>query len=357
MTAFDSAFEALVGNEQIKDRLLKWAEKDTLPNSLLFAGPDGIGKGLFAKALAVHMLGQEKHPDLHHYYPEGKIGLHSIHSMRQFSEDVYMAPFSAKKKIFILHDAERMWPYGSNALLKTFEEPPEDAIIILISSAPEDLLPTILSRCFILRFHALAERDISVALQRKYGQEEKEADHLALRAQGSLGKAVMLLEGGGHEAREMILKLLSQGRGINYSFLSRELEKITEKLEEMKKKVEEAAREEMVLVPKENLTAIHLDSIEKELDGISAMKMKQDMQALFDVILGWYRDMHLVKVAGNRKYLMHSDYYEEIHQALQRGELLPLEFVQEALSKALLSLERSIGINLCLETLFLKLYS
>jgi DNA polymerase-3 subunit delta' len=348
-------FNSLLGNDLIKHHLLRLAKNKALPNSLLFTGPDGVGKGLFAKALATFMLGQELHPDLHEYYPEGKIGLHSIHSMRKFSEEVYMAPFSAQGKIFILHDAERMWPYGANALLKTFEEPPKDTIIILISSMPEVILPTILSRCCTIRFHSLLEKDIITILKNTLGQSQEEAEKLASQAQGSPGKAVMLLKEGGNEIRKMILQLLAKGKIRDYRLLVHELEAITEKLEGMKKKVEESCREEWLTSPAENLTAIQLDSLEKEIDGAAAMKMKQDMRSLFDVILSWFRDIQLMRVSGNRKYLMNGDFEDEMEQALQRGEILPLEVVQEAISKAILSLERSVSLNLCLETLFLKI--
>ena len=350
-----SAFDALKGNDLIKERLLRLVKNQRLPNSILFSGPDGVGKSLFAKALAEHVLGQDQHPDLHHYYPEGKMGLHSINSMRKFCEEVYIAPFSAKWKFFIIHDAERMWPYGANALLKTFEEPAKDAIIILITSTPEALLPTILSRCFTFRFQTLSETDIVTLLKRKWDQPAEEAEKLAARARGSLGKAVMLLQGGGNEIRSMILQLLAKGKISDYRYLCQELEQITTKLEDLKKKVEESCREELLLVPAENLTAVQLDSLEKEIDGVASMKMKQDMRTVFEVIGDWYRDIALLRVQGNRKYLIHKDYEHDLEQALQRGESRPLESIQEILSKSILSLERNTGIDLCLENLFLQL--
>lgn len=352
-----SAFDSLIGNSLIKERLLRLAKKQTLPNSILFSGPEGVGKCLFAKALAIDVLGHEHHPDLHQYYPEGKMGLHSINSMRKFSEEVYIAPYSAQRKIFIIHEADRMWPYGANALLKTFEEPALDAIIILITSAPEMLLPTILSRCFTFRFQTIPEEDIVSLLQTQWHQSPEAAQRLASHSRGSLGKAVMLLQGGGNAIRDMILQLLRKGKISDYCFLCRELEQITSKLEELKKQVEASCREELLLVPAENLTAVQLDNLEKEIDGVASMKIKQDMRTLFEVIGDWYRDMELIRVHADRRYLIHKDYEEDLEQAFQRGELLPLVEVQNILSKSMLSLERNTGIDLCLENLFLQLYT
>ena len=75
----------------------------------------------------------------------------------------------------------------------------------------------------------------------------------------------------------------------------------------------------------------------------------------FHMILCWYRDMHLLNVNGDRKLLFHVDFRDEIEQSLQRGEMLPLETVQQAVAQAQLALERSTSVANCLENLFLKL--
>jgi len=348
-------FDSIIGNEQIKRYLIRMVETKSLGTSLLFTGPDGIGKSLFAKALATLLLGSENHPDLHLYYPEGKIGLHSINSMRQFSQEVYLAPYQGQKKVFIIHNAERMLPYSSNALLKTFEEPAEDAVIILISSKPEALLPTILSRCRTIHFQSLADIEIAMALNSRWGQSEQNAKKLATLARGSLGNALRLQRGEGNELREMILAILSKGKMQMYKELSEGAEAISAKIDLLKKKCEESLQQEIIRIPQENLSAIQLQSFEKEIDGMAAMHMMNDAQALFDVIIGWYRDLELLHVNGNREYLFHRDFEPQLEQSLQRGEILPLETVQKAIVQARLSLERSTSLNLCLETLFLQL--
>lgn len=308
-----TAFDAINGNDEIKRCLIKMVQNETLANSILFAGPDGAGKSLFANAFATLILGSENHPDLHHYRPEGKLGLHSINSMRQFSHEVYMAPYQGLKKVFIIHQAERMLPYSSNALLKTFEEPPSDTVIILISSAPDALLPTILSRCRTIRFASSSSQ-----------KEES-------------------------ETRIMVLKLLSEGKMKTIKQLSEAADQIAVSVDQLKVKGEQA------VVKLENLSAVQLHELEKESDGIGAMQTLKATQTLFDVILGWYRDLQLLYVNGNRKLLFHADFELELEQSLQRGEMLPLETVQKAVNQARLSLERSTSLKLCLETLFLQI--
>lgn len=350
-----TVFDAIAGNDAIKEYLTRMVKNKALGSSLLFSGPEGIGKSLFANALATLILGQENHPDLHIYRPEGKIGMHSIHSMRKFSEDVYMAPYTGKWKVFIIHDAERMLSYSANALLKTFEEPSKDTTIILLSSHPEMLLPTILSRCRVIRFQSLDENAIANLLETTKQLNHEDAMRIASMSQGSMSHAVRLIEQGGDELRKKVLFILSRGKFATYKELSSAVDEIYERVEESKKQIEELIRQELVQVPQENLSSIQKEGIEKEIDGAVTMRMMHDAQGLFDVILGWHRDMHLMQVGGDRRFLLHRDSENEIEQSLQRGELIPLETVQGAIRKAKISLERSTSLNLCLETLFLQL--
>lgn len=348
-------FSSILGNDPIKSYLRRMVETGAISNSLLFAGPDGIGKSLFALQLAQLILGEATHPDLHLYRPEGKLGLHSIQSMRQFSEEVYMAPYKGKHKVFIILDAERMLPTSANALLKTFEEPALDTLIILISSAPASLLPTILSRCRAIHFHPLSEQDLTRYLQEQRQLPSEEAQRLSRLSQGSIGNAVRLLEQGGNQVRNTILNQLSKGKCLTYTELTDLASELSGQVQESLKEIGSSWRTELLEERRDQLTATQRQSLEKEVDGALAMRELQDAQALFAIILNWYRDMHLLHVNGSRAYLIHRDYEGALEQALQRGEILPLEEVQKALAEARLSMERSTPLHFCLETLFLKL--
>ncbi|NGX47189.1 MAG: DNA polymerase III subunit gamma/tau [Chlamydiae bacterium] len=86
------------------------------------------------------------HPDLHFYVPEGKSHLHPMANIQKIVREMGFPPFEAERKIFIIEEAEKMLPSGSNALLKTLEEPSEDTYFLLLSDHPDQLLPTVLSR-------------------------------------------------------------------------------------------------------------------------------------------------------------------------------------------------------------------
>jgi len=361
-------FEHLIGNDQVKQYLQRIAQKKTVGNSLLFAGPDGIGKSLFAEAFAKLLICQNdqdgkhyckieagSHPDIRIYKPEGKIGMHSIASMRHFSEEVYLAPFEAKWKVFIIHEADRMLSYSANALLKTFEEPALNSLIILLSSSPSMLLPTILSRCRTIHFQPLSEEEIATALVRRGIRTAEEAHSIASMAQGSLGHAFRLAQKGNHPLRSLLLNMLSKGGMADYKQLSELATSIAEHFEEARKEKESAMRAALLQGAGDHLSALQKQAIEKEAEGAASMHSNQEVRALFDVILAWYRDLHLLSVNGRREYLMHRDYANACSQAYERGKLIPLDAVQKSISEACLSLERSTSLNICFENLFLKL--
>lgn len=119
-------------------------ETKNVPHALLLVN----GKEQ-ALDFAQKLVGSTKkfHPDIHHFYPEGKTGMHPIQNIRLLTDDVALAPFEADYKLFLIHDAERMLPTSANALLKTFEEPTDGTVILLLTEHREKMLPTILSRC------------------------------------------------------------------------------------------------------------------------------------------------------------------------------------------------------------------
>lgn len=336
-------FEHIIGNERVKKYLTRMVEHKRISNSFLFAGPEGVGKSLFAHAFAkllicsedptgnhLHKIESGNHPDIRIYRPEGKVGMHSIASLRQLTSEVYQAPYEAKWKVFIIHDADRMLTYSANALLKTFEEPLPSSIIILISSSPSSLLPTVLSRCQAVYFSALSEEDRT--------------------------KIPKNNESGQCKLKEVLLSLFAKGPLPTYKQLHEFATNFGNQMEEIKSHIESEVRSSFsqVMGPHE-LTAMQKQGLEKEVEGVVSMHLAHEIHKIFDIILGWYRDMSLLHVNGNRTYLMHPDYVLDCEQALQRGEMLSIEVVQKAIADARLSFERSTSIPICLENLFLKL--
>lgn len=362
-------FSAIAGNAQIKGYLTRLIEKDRIGHSLLFAGPEGIGKSLFATAFAkmilcqddpqgkhLHKLEAGTHPDLHIYRPEGKIGMHSISSMRSISEEVYLPPYETNRKVFIIHDADRMLSYSANALLKTFEEPSPETVIILLSDSPDLLLPTILSRCSAFHFHALSEEEIVQLLMTQKQLTSEHAQQIARLSQGSVKKAFRLCQPAEEPMRKAVLEMLAAGKFENYSALAAKAKELAGMVEESTKQLENASKEEFLKGYCDKLSATQRDSLEKEVEGIASISQTHEADAIFDLLLTWHRDLHLLRVNGDQKHVLLLDFLPELQKANARGgELLPLEGLLEAVKTTKTSLARSTGLHLCLENLFLRL--
>ena len=343
-------------------------DQQAIGHALLFVGREGIGKSLFAQALIELILSQEKngerhlaklanhtHPDVHHYHPEGKLGMHPIQSLRQLSEEVHFPPYEANWKFFVIHDADRMLSYSANALLKTFEEPPPQTLIILLASYESSLLPTILSRCRIVRFQPIEYQVIKDFLSLRYPDLESGLQQQIIsQSQGSLGRAIHLAEKKGDLYRELILKFLSHGPVGNHRTLQEITQKLQSQVEKIKAEAEEFAKKELYLLPADQLSSHQQEAIEKELAGLATMTQMQEVQSLLEHVLSWYRDLNYLLVGGTHQ-LVNKDFREKLEQAVQIGDYHPLDRVQQAVSEAYASLQRSTGLALCLETLFLKL--
>jgi DNA polymerase-3 subunit delta' len=334
----------------------------------LFGGVDGIGKSLFAEAFAKLLLCMDdphgtnrrkiesgNHPDIRVYRPEGKIGMHSIASMRQFNEEVYMAPYEAKWKVFIIHDADRMLSYSANALLKTFEEPGQDTIIILLSSSPAALLPTVLSRCRSIFFNPLSEQEIASFVINRFNKTEEEAGMIAAMSQGSVGQAVRLANQDISPIRGLLLDFLQKGKWGHFKELTGIAAEIAGRIDAEKKEIEVEIRKTLLKGAGEDLSVTQKQALEKEVDGAVTMYAMQEAYALFEIVLAWYRDAHLLKLNGNPAYLMHRDYVDSCRR-LSQNDVMPLETVQTAIAEVKLLLERSTSLQICLENLFLKLH-
>lgn len=104
------------------------------------------------KALKIAAAESLPHPDITVVKPEGKLALHTAERLRDLTDEAIMPPFQSAKRVFIIIDAEKMWPVSANSLLKTLEEPVPTTEFILTSCHKEKILPTLISRCKVFAF-------------------------------------------------------------------------------------------------------------------------------------------------------------------------------------------------------------
>jgi DNA polymerase-3 subunit delta' len=137
-----------------------------LPHALLIHGPGGWGEAVLAEALALRLIGRESessaatiaHPDLRWIVPEGAGEQIGIDAVRAVADFIVRTPQIAPRKVAVITNADALNPHAANALLKTLEEPPPDSYLILVSDSLRDLLPTLRSRCRLLRWPGSVHR-------------------------------------------------------------------------------------------------------------------------------------------------------------------------------------------------------
>jgi len=200
----------LVGHEAAIGRLRRDIAAGRIAHAYLFTGADGIGKRTlalqFARAVncqdppapgepcgecrACTLIGAEKHPDLFLLRPEGAGSRILVKAARELVRAVMLKPTEAARRIALLVDFHRALPSAANALLKTIEEPPPSAILLLTAESADELLPTIVSRCRIVPLRPLKESEIARALHERWRVAPDAAKVLARLSGGRLGWAV-----------------------------------------------------------------------------------------------------------------------------------------------------------------------
>lgn len=185
-------FKNIIGNESIKNTLEKSIKTNQITHSYLMIGTPGIGKKLLAKEYAKVILGSNdiiNNPDFLCIEPDGNSI--KIEQIRNLQKEIQEKPIISNKKVYIIDDADLMTKEAQNCLLKTLEEPPEFAVIILIGSNENAFLPTIKSRCMILHFNRLSDLEIKSYLQKEYAELNVTQSMLDI-AGGSIGRAINL---------------------------------------------------------------------------------------------------------------------------------------------------------------------
>ncbi|PYQ95943.1 MAG: hypothetical protein DMF96_20390 [Acidobacteria bacterium] len=247
-------FAQVFGHRRLVSLLSRSIENDSLPPSLLFAGPAGVGKRLTAIAVAQALncpkgsrfrvqgsgfavpgsgfavpgsgftvpgsmfdacgtcaackrISRGVHPDVPIVGP-GDSGAIRIDQVREIVDRAAYRPFEGRRRVVIIDGADALVTAAQHALLKTLEEPPPSSVFILVTSRPDTLLATVLSRCPQLRFRPLAADDIAAALVAR-GYSESDALAVAATADGSLGQALAARADERVEARDVAQRVLA----------------------------------------------------------------------------------------------------------------------------------------------------
>lgn len=327
---FMASFKEIVGHEDIITHFKKSMERGKVSHAYILNGEKDSGKKLIAKVVAKTLqceLGEtdpceECHsciqvesgnqPDII-WVTHEKPNVISVDEIReQINNDIGIRPYSSRYKIYIIADAQLMNQQAQNAILKTIEEPPEYAIIMLLTTNIDKFLPTILSRCIILNCKPIKELDMIDYLINVVGVDEKKAYFCTNFAMGNMGKAVRLA--------------ISE----DYNNLKNDCTHILKNIYDM--------------------------SIEDIIDQIKKInKYKLEINDFIDMMIMWYRDILMLKISGNPNKLLFKEEYIYIKKQASRISYAGVDQIIEALEKVKTRLDANVNFDITMELMLLTI--
>lgn len=208
-------WERIVGHDQVKTILRRALRAERVGHAYLFMGPKGVGKATVARVLALNIVCgclecpsclrvlAGAHPDVTEVHP---VGLSfRIKQIRELNANVLLGPVEASRKVYVLHNVEKLTAEATNSFLRTLEEPPPSVVFILLADST-NILSTIISRCQVLRFGPLSLTETMAVLQKVAPLAERPMDAARLSL-GSPGEALRHLESAGSERALAMLEL------------------------------------------------------------------------------------------------------------------------------------------------------
>lgn len=325
-----AGFQSIVGQEQIKAHLQGALETHKVSHAYIINGEKSSGKEyiarIFAMALQCERGGIEPCNECHSckqalsknqpdiiYVSHEKPNTISVDDIRaQVNNDVAIKPYSSRYKVYIINEAEKMTPQAQNAILKTLEEPPEYAVILLLVSNVNSLLPTILSRCVLLNMKPVRD-----ALVKKYLMEELQvpdykAEVCVAFARGNVGKAKALAS-------------------------SEEFENVKNEALGLLKYLQDMEIPEIVTAVKK------------------VGEFKLEVSDYLDILAIWYRDVLLFKATADVNGLVFREEIQAIRKVAGRSSYEGIENVIRSLDKAKRRLDANVNFDLTMELLFLEM--
>ncbi len=329
-------FHDILGHKKPLGIINAYMERSVFSGSYIFSGPEGIGKKTIAKIIAQKLnctsgeskpqgnglasfsqshkpcascssclrIENEEHPDLH-IIQNGQAQI-KIEDIRDILRQASLRPYEGAMKVFIIDNAHKLNPEAANSLLKILEEPPADALIILITDKPQNIIKTVLSRCKVIKFSPMIREELENALVRNYFLDRISAHFLAYYAEGRLGLALRL-------------------------------------------------KDSLVLDEKNKIFDNFILSC-KPFDSNWMAQGKEQLRVSLNIFACWFRDLYMLKAGLTDKQIINLDRYDDLLKISNKFSFKQLDDIISTISESMLYLERNINSKLLLHNLGAQLW-
>ena len=273
---------------------------------------EGEGKRPCLECRSCRQAADHNQPDIIYVSHEkpNTIGVDDIRT--QINNDIDIKPYSSRYKVYIVDEAQKMNQQAQNALLKTIEEPPAYAIILLLTTNADSFLQTILSRCVTLNLKAVKEDKIKEYLMKHYQIPDYQADICAAFSQGNVGKAIQLASSEEFgELKASVLQLMKRLEDIDLYEMTGAVKQIAE--------------------------------------------YKLSVNDYFDLMMIWFRDVLYLKATNDVDGLIFKDEVYDIKKQAAKRSYQGIETILEALEKAKIRLNANVNFDLVIELLLLTI--
>lgn len=323
-------FKEIIGQQQVKEHFQSALQMGKISHAYILNGESGSGRQMLADAFTKALLCENKgaadaceicksclqaesgnHPDIR-YITHDKASISVDDIREQLNNDIQIKPYSSDYKVYIIPDANKMTEQAQNALLKTIEEPPAYAVIILITDNIHSLLPTIQSRCVVLNTKPINKEEIANYLVKTLSMEPEQAHIAAGFCQGNMGKAIRFAN--------------------------------SEDFQEMKSDV---------LGLLKNIDSMELSEI---MDVIRLFSQKKGMiNDYLDLMLLWYRDVLMFKVTKDANLLLYQDEYNAISKQASVRTYEDIENILQSIDKTKIRLDANVNFDIAIELMILRI--